>query len=1070
MKHKKYAIFVAAFALVLLGALPASASGPQNWAPPTNLSDVIPLPTSPQLAAAPDGSLTAVWQQFDGTNYIIHISRSTNGGSSWNAPVAVSGASQNSVNPQIAVGPDSTLTAIWTVFSGGSNAIQTSHSSNGASWSPPFTLATVAGEASTPQIVAANGVITAVWQGASGGWNTIQASRSTDGLVWSVTPVDVSAAGGAAASPRVAVTSPGVLTAAWTRFDGSNYIAQSARSSDGGITWSVPASLSAAGRNASVPQVSVASGGASAVWLRFDGTNEVVQASHSADGVSWSAPATLSAVGQDAESPQLAAAPGGGFTAVWNRSDGANAIVQASHSADGVVWSAPTGLSASGGDALAPQIVAAGDGSLTAVWARFNGSHIVVQSSYSVSGASWGVPVDISVDGASDGQQIVVAPNGSLTAIWENDLSTGFVVQSASVLAAPAVTLPPAAAPTRPRPAATPTPTPAPTAPSESSGTTSETPPVLKIEFGFTVGQRASGGELFLTGDGFVPGNVVTVTLHSMPTMLGIITTSATGSFDQSLTLPTSLETGTHHVEVTYTNADGTGATQSWYFAVDGSDVVTKLQTEPTAEPPSWAQATSPTSTDSGEVTIRGVTYQRYLPAEHPAESVDTVISSLVLLTLLGGVGAISVFGGNGTMAMAGTAVAAGAATRDHERPRGGASLASAKVKHLKFKQDATARGDRSSTWAWPGRERLDALSLTAPQTLNRFSPLLARVVNDGAYLRAMVGPLWLSSSVVGIVLGVLGVLSTGGAAVPPALGLTIAIVVLSAFDVWGGLLAAATFTLGVTVLGELGSFAEVRTLLGIDVIFFTVALTASAARPLRRLPAQTAGDWFDRIADVTIATLIGTWAVVKMIGALPALSGLELPIASSALTVAVCVGASICARYVLETVVAYNYPLRLATVAPPKIGFPSPYQQIASAVFKTVLFVFVAIAYLGNVWPLWVGAALFLIPSIIAAFQAKLPNVPRLVKLIPGGIVKLVLMLCVGKLLGGWLFSTVHNPQDAIGQAFVILSIPSLILGFAGFFGRDGDRWEINWPFRIGGVVVLVFGVLLVLGVVRLS
>jgi hypothetical protein len=168
--------------------------------------------------------------------------------------------------------------------------------------------------------------------------------------------------------------------------------------------------------------------------------------------------------------------------------------------------------------------------------------------------------------------------------------------------------------------------------------------------------------------------------------------------------------------------------------------------------------------------------------------------------------------------------------------------------------------------------------------------------------------------------------------------------------------------------------------------------------------------------------------------------------------------------------VVAHNYPLRLAAVAPPKIGFPSPYQQIASAVLKTVLFVFVAIAFLGNVWPLWVGAALFLIPSIIAAFQTKLPNVPRLVKLIPGGIVKLVLMLCVGKLLGGWLFSTVHDPHDFIGLAFVILSIPSLILGFAGFFGRDGDRWAINWPVRIGGIVVLALGVLLVFGVIRLS
>jgi hypothetical protein len=332
-----------------------------------------------------------------------------------------------------------------------------------------------------------------------------------------------------------------------------------------------------------------------------------------------------------------------------------------------------------------------------------------------------------------------------------------------------------------------------------------------------------------------------------------------------------------------------------------------------------------------------------------------------------------------------------------------------------------------------------------------------------------MFGPLWLLSSAAGIVLGVLSVISTNGAAVPPAIGLLIAIIVLSAFDVFGGLLAASTFTIGVIALGGLNTVAESRTVLGIDVIFFTVALTASAARPLRRLPAVTASDWFDRIADVVVASLIATWAVTKMIGALPALSGLTLPIADSAFTVALFAGGAIVLRYVLETVATYHYPLRLASVAPQKIGFPSIQQQLVSAVFKTALFVFIAIAYLGNIWPLWVGAALFLIPSVVAAFQAKLPNVPRLVKLIPGGVIKVVLMLCVGKLLGGWLASTIHNPQDFIDQAFVVLSIPSLLLGFAGFFGRDGNKWELNWPIRIGGIVVVVLGVLLVFGVVRI-
>jgi hypothetical protein len=1069
VKHKKKGLLAVAFALVFVGAIPAAASGPPSWAPPTNLSGATTQPAWPQLAASPDGTLTAVWQQYDGSNNIIQSARSINGGSSWSSPVNLSPASQNAVFAQVVAAANGSLTAIWNNFSGGNNIIQSSHSTDGTSWSTSVNLASfMSGEAGGPQIVAAAGsALTAVWPGAG---NVIQSSNSADGTTWTA-PVSVSAAGGAASSPQLAAASSGALTAVWTRFDGSKNVIQSSNSVNGGLSWTAPVDISDALGNAFNPQIAVASNGsATAVWYRFDGSNNVIQSSHSADGIAWAVPANLSTAGGDAESPHVVTASDGSYTAVWNRFDGSNTIVQSSHSLGGTTWTAPTNLSGVGQNALGEQIVGASDGILTAVWNRFDGSHTLIQTSHSLDGITWDAPVNLSLDGTSDSAQLASASDGSLTAIWQNTLSGSIVVQSASAPIAPVI--PPAVVGSV-VPRVAPQKTPAPATPTPSPDAAVPVASTLEIVFGFTVGEHANDGQLFVTGDGFVPENVVTVTLHSTPTMLGTFTTSSTGSFDKTLVLPAQLDEGAHHIEVTYTEADGRETTKSWYFVVDASGITTNIQTQPTARPPSWAQTTDHGSAGPGQVTIRGVTYDRYLPSLHPAASVDTMVSSLVLLALLGGVGAASAFAG-GSMAMAGSAVATrrarGAASSPRDEFHKSASLASAKVKHLKFKQEAIERGDRSPTWAWAGVQRLDSLSMTLPERLNRFSPLLARVANDGAYLRAMVGPLWLISSVMGVALGVLSTASTGGAAVPPALGLMIAIVVLSTFDVLGGLLAASTFTIGVIVLGGLTTFAEVRTLLGIVVIFFTVALAASAARPLRRVPAKSAGDWFDRIADVAIAALIGTWAVTKMAGALPALSGLDLPIAGSALTIALCAGVAIVVRYVLETLATYLYPLRLAAVAPPRIGFPSPLQQIASAVLKTVLFVFVAIAYLGNVWPLWVGAALFLIPSIITAFQVKLPNVPRLVKLIPGGVVKIVLMLCIGKLLGGWLASTIHNPQDLMGQAFVILSIPSLILGFVGFFGRDGDHWRLNWPFRIGGTVVLAVGVLLVLGIIRIS
>jgi hypothetical protein len=1075
VKKRRSGVFVLAFALLFIGAIPAWALGAPSWSTPVDVSVLSPQAGAPQIVAAADGSLTAVWQGFDGVNSIVQTSHSANRGATWGATTNLSAPGQNASFPHVAIAPNGSVTVLWDRFNGSAFTVETSHSVDGSGWSAPVLLAVVGGEASNPQVlVAPNGTISGVWQSFIGGNNVIETRHSVDGLSWSA-PVVLSAAGGAASSPQIAAAHDSSLTAVWYRFDGSYYIVQSAHSADGSA-WSVPTDLSAAGQNAIGPQIAAEpTGGLTVVWNRFDGLHYVIQATHSADSAAtWAVPVSLSVAGQDADAPQLAAAPDGTFAVVWDRFDGSNFVIQSSHSAGGTTWSAAANLSTAGQNAVGPQIIAGPDSALTAIWSRYDGSNNIVQASHSADdGGTWDAPVSLSTAGqTADAPQVAVAADGAVSAVWSRFDGSNHAIQAAFTLTPPAivsVALPiapghaarmPTAATATPAP-----PTPQPTDPPIVS-------PVLQLVFGFMVGDHANGGALTVKGDGFLPDSLVIVTLHSTPTTLGTIAISPGGTFEQALSLPTTVDPGAHHVDVTYTGSDGIATSQSWYFRVDDSNVVTKIQSQPTAMPPSWAQSAGRAPANPGTIAVGGVTYQRYLPSLHPAQAVDTVVSSLVLLTILGGVGAASAFAAGGSMAMAGSAAAAGSARGSSSHRSGenkGASLASAKVAHLKFKQEAVARGDRSSTWAWFGSQRLDSLSFALPVTLNRFSPLLARVSNDGAYLRAMFGPLWLVSSLAGIVLGALSLVNTHGAAVPPAVGLMIAIIVLSAFDVLGGFLAASTFTIGVIALGGLSTMAEVRTVLGIDVIFFTVALAASAARPLRRVPAQSASDWFDRTADVVIASLIGSWAVMKMIGSLPGLSGLELPIAGSAGTIALVAGAAIVMRYVLETVATYLYPLRLAAVTPPKIGFPSPWQQVVSAMLKTALFVFVAIAYLGNVWPLWVGAALFLIPSVIAPFQGKLPNVPRLVRLIPGGVFKIVLMLCVGKLLGGWLASNIRNPQDLIDQAFVVLAIPSLLLGFAGFFGREGNRWGLNWPMRIGGVVLVGLGVLLVLGVIRI-
>jgi len=59
-----------------------------------------------------------------------------------------------------------------------------------------------------------------------------------------------------------------------------------------------------------------------------------------------------------------------------------------------------------------------------------------------------------------------------------------------------------------------------------------------------------AGGELTVTGAGFLPGEQVQVWLHSEPQLMGVVVADAVGSVSSTFTVPTTAEVGTHHVEL----------------------------------------------------------------------------------------------------------------------------------------------------------------------------------------------------------------------------------------------------------------------------------------------------------------------------------------------------------------------------------------------------------------------------------------------------------------------------------------------------------------------------------------
>ena len=364
----------------------------------------------------------------------------------------------------------------------------------------------------------------------------------------------------------------------------------------------------------------------------------------------------------------------------------------------------------------------------------------------------------------------------------------------------------------------------------------------------------------------------------------------------------------------------------------------------------------------------------------------------------------------------------------------------------------------------------VDRIGGGAPRRLAPLSPLAARVVTDSIWSRAIGGTAALALPVAGIGLGLAAVLSVGGAAVPPGLGFVTVIVALSVLDSLAGAAAAAVFCGGVVLCGGVSSADSLRGLLGIGLLFFAVPLIATAARPLRRPRGATAADHFDRAADVVIVSLIAAWSAEKLLGALPGLARLSFPVASHGVVVAEAVLGAAVVRMVGETAASWWYPARLDTVLPEAVPEAGTVQQLLSIAFQTALLLFIAVAFLGNVWELWVGAALFAGPQLVGFVKDRLPNVPWLVRALPAGIVKTTTMMVVGTWFARLVASRITNPATYLTEGFVVLSLPGLALTVLAWFGRDGKKWQLNWVTRVAGIGVLTLGVLMVQKVVSIG
>jgi len=363
----------------------------------------------------------------------------------------------------------------------------------------------------------------------------------------------------------------------------------------------------------------------------------------------------------------------------------------------------------------------------------------------------------------------------------------------------------------------------------------------------------------------------------------------------------------------------------------------------------------------------------------------------------------------------------------------------------------------------------LDNLPKSMAKGFDKFSFLLARIVIDARYLRAILGNLsWLTVPTA-VYFAYVGARSIDNEALPFDKNLTLILILIGIFDAFAGFCAAFIYLDFVFASGNLNSQESLFFALGYSLLFFAPSLLASKFRPLHRSIKDFPRFW-ERVSDYVLGTLLTGWAASKLVAALPGLIGYELAIAKHANEFGLLVGAALLARLLLEEIAWYLFSYRTKKLSV-ELKPRGIVQKLRAIVFKVLIMILLTLPYIG--WNIYLatGVAIFLMPQLLGLIDAHLPNWSWLAQISPRGVFKVVLLGIIGIIVGAQIVNM--NPdfsaKELVLYSFVVLPIPAFV--FAILDALSGERkidikdYKYRYFYRILGVLVLIILVMIVLG-----
>ena len=383
------------------------------------------------------------------------------------------------------------------------------------------------------------------------------------------------------------------------------------------------------------------------------------------------------------------------------------------------------------------------------------------------------------------------------------------------------------------------------------------------------------------------------------------------------------------------------------------------------------------------------------------------------------------------------------------------------------YTDDAVSWGDKLSIWKLKVMTFLDMIGFNLAVRLSPFSPVAGKIVNDGAYLRAVTGSL----SIVPVLISMfLGAMAVDGSALDIYNALNVGIftfvIALGALDALAGVAGVAVVVVMSLVNFGWQDAGVGRYLLTLAMLGFAPIILSTTFRKIRRPRMSSVMDVWERVADLAILGFISALTTITLVKTVGSLAQVTLVLTDYAVPIASMVALLAMVRVALEEVAAGVFTARMEKINPSSIIEGSVVQEWFSLFFKYAVLCYMISPLVGIGWHLWVGSAVIFLPGLISLLRLKLPTSKLIFQLLPGGIASLL----AATVLSGWsagligtLFQSLPNFKEL---AYVLTPLPVIAMALAGLFAQPSDKWyqkvKFSRPLYLaGGIGVFILTIL---------